>query len=87
MPLSVFKLLRSSLQALTDKMANRLSAWKGKLLQRSGQLSLIKTMLLAIPVYMVINIEPPHGCVNPWRKSWKAFCGRGQKQCMVTNVL
>jgi hypothetical protein len=36
MPLSVTKLPKSTLQPLLDNMADRLSAWRGKLMHRSG---------------------------------------------------
>jgi hypothetical protein len=61
MPLSVYKLPHSSLQPIADKMAGKLPAWKGRLLHRSGRLTLIKTTLAAIPVYTTISIEFP-----PW---------------------
>jgi hypothetical protein len=61
MPLSVFKLPRSSLQPIADKMAGKLTAWKGRLLHNSGRLTLIKTTLAAILGYTAISIEFP-----PW---------------------
>jgi hypothetical protein len=57
--LSVSTLPCEAFQPLIDRMANRLSTWKGKLLRRSGWLTLIKTTLSAGPVYTMINIKVP----------------------------
>jgi hypothetical protein len=77
-PLSMFKLPRSSLQPIVDKMAGTLPTWKGKLLHHSGRLTVIKTTLAAIPVYTAISIELPPGFTSRWRTSWKVFCGLAQ---------
>jgi hypothetical protein len=49
-PLSTGKLPKAAFQLLIDKMADKLSAWRGRLMHRSGRLTLIKTTLAAIPV-------------------------------------
>jgi hypothetical protein len=54
-PLSVSKLPRSALQPIVDKMTNKLLTWWGKLLNHSGHLSLIKSMLSAMPTYTTIT--------------------------------
>jgi hypothetical protein len=64
MPLSVYKLPRSVLQPIADKMGGKLLEWKAKFLHRSGRVTLVKTTLAAMPVYTAISIEPP-----PWLRS------------------
>jgi hypothetical protein len=61
MPLAPTKLPKSALQPLLDQVADRLLVWKGRLLRRSGRLTLIKLTLSAIPVYTSICLSLP-----PW---------------------
>jgi hypothetical protein len=56
-PLSVTKLPKSNLQPLGDKMIDTLPMWKGKLMNRSGRLTLIKTTLSAMSVFTVICLD------------------------------
>jgi hypothetical protein len=44
-------------QPLVDKVVDRLLAWKGKLLHQSDRLTLVKTTLSSIPIYIAINLE------------------------------
>jgi hypothetical protein len=57
LPLSTSKLPKSAFQPLANRVANKLLAWKGRILHHSGRLTLIKTMLCAIPVYTSISIS------------------------------
>jgi hypothetical protein len=61
MPLSVSKLPKTALQPLVDRVADKLPAWHGCLMHRSGRLTLIKTTLSAIPVYTSISL-----CLPQW---------------------
>jgi hypothetical protein len=58
-PISITKLLKSALQLLVDKMANKLPTWKGNLMNHSGHLALIKTILSAMSVYTAIILSLP----------------------------
>jgi hypothetical protein len=55
-PLSVSKLPRTSLQPLLDRVADKLPAWRGRLMHRSGRLTLIKITLSAVPIYTSISL-------------------------------
>lgn len=61
LPLSIRKLPKASLQPLIDKIAKCPLAWKGRLLNRSGHLTLTKSTLRAIPVHISMAIA-----VSPW---------------------
>jgi hypothetical protein len=50
LPLSVSRLSRSSFQPLVDRVVDKLTAWRGRLMHRSGRLVLIKTTLSAVSV-------------------------------------
>ena len=38
---------------MIDKIAARLLAWKGKLLNRAGRLTLVRSVLTAVPIYFL----------------------------------
>jgi hypothetical protein len=58
-PLSVFKLPRTTLQPMLDKAADKLPSWNEQLQHCSSRLSLIKLTLTTIPVYMAISVGMP----------------------------
>jgi hypothetical protein len=60
-PLSVFRLKRADEQPLIDKVAARIPAWKGGLLNVAGRTALAKATLSAIPVHTAIAIV-----LSPW---------------------
>jgi hypothetical protein len=57
LPLSIKQLPRSSLQPLLDRLGDKLPTWKGKLMNRPGWLTLIKTTLSAGPIYTAICVK------------------------------
>jgi hypothetical protein len=72
-PLSVSKLPKSALQPLVDQVVDKLPAWHGRLMHRSGQLTLIKTTLSAVPVYTSISLGLPQWLLKALKKVMKAF--------------
>jgi hypothetical protein len=77
MPLSVTKISNTVLHPLVDKLADRLPAWKGRLMHRSGRLALIKSTLAAMLVYLVISIELPLWLLKAFERIMKAFLSMG----------
>jgi hypothetical protein len=76
-PLLVAKLPKSVQQPLIDHVADQLPVYMGSLMNRSGHLALIKSMLSVIPVYLSIAME-----ILPWvqkslEKIFKAFLWAG----------
>lgn len=76
-PLSVKKLPKTSLQPLIDKVADRLPTWKGRLMNRSGRLALIKSTLSAIPIHIAINLKLDPWAIKALEKIMKAFLWSG----------
>jgi hypothetical protein len=72
-PLSVSRLPRSALQPLLDKVTDKLPIWKGKLMHRTGRLTLIKTTMTAVPVYTYISMGLPGWLLRQFRKIMRAF--------------
>jgi hypothetical protein len=76
-PLSMSKLPKSALQHLIDKATDRLPAWKGKLVHQSGRLTLVRTTLSALPIYIAISIELPPWLFKALRKIMTTFLWSG----------
>jgi hypothetical protein len=60
-PLSVYRLKRSEEQFLIDKVAARIPAWKGSMLNVAGRTALVKATLSSIPIHTSITL-----CLSPW---------------------
>jgi hypothetical protein len=70
-------------------MADKLPTWHGHLMHRSGRLTLIKTTLAAIPVYMTISHALPMWVVKAFVKIFRVFLWSGSDvvhnaKCRVT---
>jgi hypothetical protein len=71
------KLPRGVLQPLLDSMADRLPAWKGRLLRRSRRLTLIKTTLSTVPIYTSISLGLLPWLLREMRKFMTTFMWMG----------
>ena len=52
-PLHFSKLRREDIQHVVDKLINRIAGWRGKLLSTAGKLTLLKSCLASIPIYLL----------------------------------
>uniref|UniRef100_J3LTF6 Uncharacterized protein n=1 Tax=Oryza brachyantha TaxID=4533 RepID=J3LTF6_ORYBR len=87
-PLSVWKLPRSALQPLVDKVSRRLPPWKGRLLSLVGRKVLVQSVLSSIPVHVAISVGLPAWAVKAIDKKRHAFLWTGSDsvhggQCKV----
>jgi hypothetical protein len=58
-------------------MSDKIPTWKGKFMNRTGRLTLIKTTLLAMPLYTAINVEIPPWLIKGMTKLMKGFLWSG----------
>jgi hypothetical protein len=58
-PLHIEKLKREDVQPLVDKLVKRITGWRGKLLAYSNRLTLIKSCLTSVTVYLISSIKFP----------------------------
>ena len=61
LPLSPIRLTKNQLQLAIDKVARHVPTWKANLLQKSGRLTLVDSMLVATAIYPMIVLDLP-----PW---------------------
>jgi hypothetical protein len=58
-PVHFEKLKREEFQLIVDKLIKRVASWRGRLLAYSSRLTLIKSCLASIPVYLLSFIKFP----------------------------
>lgn len=80
LPLSTRCLRRIEVQPLFDKIAARLPAWKGKLLNRAGWLTLVKSVLAAVPIYFLTVFPLKKWASKKIDRLRRAFLWRGTEE-------
>jgi hypothetical protein len=63
-PLHYEKLRREDVQPLVDKILKKIAGWRGKLLSQAAKLTLIKSCLASIPVYLLSFIKFPKWAIK-----------------------
>jgi hypothetical protein len=76
-PLSPWRLPKSAMQPVVDKVAKWLSPWKGRMLNRSGRLIFARSTLCAIPVYISMATKIAPSAIHAIEKLVRGFlwCG------------
>ena len=63
-PLHYAKLRREDIQPVVDKILKRVAGWKGRLLSYGGKLTLLKSCLASIPIYLMSVIKFPKWAIE-----------------------
>jgi hypothetical protein len=76
-PLSPWRLPKSAMQPVVDKVAKRLPPWKGRMLNMSDRLILTRSTLCAIPVHISMATKIAPWAIRAIEKSVQGFlwCG------------
>jgi hypothetical protein len=77
-PLTIRRPTATQLQPLVDKMAGRLPTWKSRLMQKLGRLTLIKSILGAIPIHHLLVLAPPKTILKQMEKIERGFLWEGR---------
>lgn len=65
------------IQPLIDKVAAKLPAWKGKLINRAGRLKLVNAVLTAVPIYFLIVFSLKKWAIKKIDKIRRSFLWKG----------
>jgi hypothetical protein len=68
LPLSIKKLSKNTFIELIDKITDKLPGWKSALIHTAGQLTLVKSVLTAIPIYHLIVLQCPKWVIKAERE-------------------
>jgi hypothetical protein len=68
------------LQPILDRAAHRLSCWQGKLKNVVGRRELVKSVLSALPTYMLRAVNPPRKFYSAMDKVRKTFLWPGNQE-------
>jgi hypothetical protein len=70
------------IQPLIDKVGTRLSAWKGRLLNKAGRLRLANYVLTSIPTYHLTVFRVQKWSIKKIDKLRRSFLWKGAKKQM-----
>lgn len=79
LPLTCKILRRVDFQPLVGKVGGRLAGWQVKLLTPVGRTTLVKSVLMSIPVYFLTVLIAPKGIVRALDRSRRRFLWTGQE--------
>jgi hypothetical protein len=63
-PLHYDKLKREDIQPVVDLIIKRIPGWRGKLISYSARLTLLKSCLASIPIYLMSIIKFPKWAIE-----------------------
>ena len=80
LPLHVRQIRWVDIQPLIDKVGTRLSAWKGRLLNKAGRLRLVNYVLTSIPTYHLTVFRVQKWAIKKIDKLRRSFLWKGAKK-------
>jgi hypothetical protein len=79
-PLTLRRPTRAQMQPLVSKTAAKLPTWKSRLMDRSGRLVLVKSVLAAIPLHQILVLQPPKCILKLLEKIQRGFLWDGRAE-------
>uniref|UniRef100_A0A8I6Y9G2 Reverse transcriptase domain-containing protein n=1 Tax=Hordeum vulgare subsp. vulgare TaxID=112509 RepID=A0A8I6Y9G2_HORVV len=77
-PLTTRRPTAAQMQPLVDAVAGRLPTWKAWLMNKSGRLALVKSVLSAIPIHQMLALAPPKKTLKQLEKIQRGFLWAGR---------
>jgi len=80
LPLHVRQLKRVEIQPLIDKVGAKLTAWKGKFLNKAGRLRLLNSVLSSMPTYYLTVFKLQKWAIKKIDKIRRSFLWKGSHE-------
>ena len=80
LPISNKKLRKCDLMVWIEKIANKLPGWKASLMTLAGRAVLVKSVLTAIPIYILVAIKVPKWFLRAVDKIRRGFLWTGSQR-------
>ncbi|KAJ4754476.1 RNA-directed DNA polymerase (reverse transcriptase)-related family protein [Rhynchospora pubera] len=87
LPLLIKKLKKVHFQPLLAAIQRRLQGWKSKFLSFAGRLTLVKSVLTAMPLHYMQVIRLPKWVINQIDKMRRNFLWKGNDKCLGGHCL
>ena len=80
LPLTLGRLKVVHVQRIIDKARSKLAGWQGKLLNPAGCRELVRSVLSAIPIYLLTSLKPPKQLFKDIDKARRRFLWAGDSE-------
>ena len=78
-PLSPYKLTKTQVQPIIEKIADRLPRWKADLLTKAGRCVLVQSVLTSMVIYLLLAQDLPAKALEAIDKIRRGFLWKGRK--------
>lgn len=80
LPLSVFRLRRHDIMPLVERYSNKMKGWKPKLLPAAGRLTLVNSVLMALPIHLMAVLPLPVWAIKIINRKCRGFIWKGEEE-------
>lgn len=87
LPLSLRKPRKSDFQPMIQAVQQRLAGWKANILSYGGRVTLVKSVLSAMPLHYMQVFRIPKGVLKHVDRMRRNFLWRGNNPCKAINCL
>ena len=77
-PLTIRRPISAQLQAVVERVADQLPSWKTGLMNKTGWLALVKSVLCAIPIHQLLVYAPAKKIIKQLEKICRGFLWTGR---------
>lgn len=87
LPLTCKRLRKVDFQPLINSIRSRMASWSSSILSYGGRVTLLKSVLTALPLHYMQAMKLPKGVINHIDKARRSFLWKGNEACKGINCL